>query len=89
MPALWLRGKEPSCQGRRCSFNPMEIPWGRAWQPTPLFLKGKSHGQRSLASYNPWGCKESDTNKVTEHAGMLWMIKGLSSWQIWLGDDCE
>ena len=32
----------------------------RAWQPTPVFLPGESHGQRSLAGYSPWGCKESD-----------------------------
>ena len=37
------------------------IPWWRAWQPTPVFLPGKSHGLRSLAGYSPWGCKESDT----------------------------
>ena len=36
-----------------------------AWQPTPVFLPGESHGQRSLAGYNLAGCKESDT---TEHA---------------------
>ena len=34
-----------------------KIPWRRKWQPTPAFLPGKSHGQRSLASYNPWGYK--------------------------------
>ena len=33
---------------------------GRAWQPTPVFLPGESHGQRSLVGYSPWGCKESD-----------------------------
>ena len=32
----------------------------RQWQPTPVFLPGKSHGQRSLVCYSPWGCKESD-----------------------------
>ena len=31
------------------------------WQPTPVLLPGKSHGQRSLVGYSPWGCKESDT----------------------------
>ena len=36
----------------------------RAWQPTPIFLPGASHGQRRLAGYSPWGCKESD---MTEH----------------------
>ena len=30
------------------------------WQPTPVFLPGESHGQRSLVGYIPWGHKESD-----------------------------
>ena len=38
-----------------------EIPWRRKWQPIPVFLPGESHGQRNLAGYSPWGCKESDT----------------------------
>ena len=37
-----------------------KIPWRMAWQPTPVFLPGESHGLRNLASYNPWGLKESD-----------------------------
>ena len=37
----------------------------RAWQPTPVFLPGESHGQRSLASYRPEGSKELDTSQVT------------------------
>ena len=40
-----------------------KIPWRRAWQPTPLFLLGKSYGPRSLASHSPWGHKESDTTE--------------------------
>ena len=42
----WLSGKEPACQCRRHLFNPWvsKIPWRRAWQPTPLFLPGKSYG---------------------------------------------
>jgi len=47
--------KEPTCQCRRhkrCGFDPW-IPWRRAWQPTPVFLPGESHGQRSLAGYSP------------------------------------
>ena len=36
------------------------FPWSRKWQPTPVFLPGKSHGQRSLVGYNAWGHKESD-----------------------------
>ena len=61
----WLSGKEPTCRCRRCGFNPWvrKIPWRRAWLPTPIFLPGKSHGQRSLAGYHPWGCKGSDTTE--------------------------
>ena len=40
-----------------------KIPWRRKWQPTPVFLPGESHGWRSLVSYSPRGCKESDTTK--------------------------
>jgi len=36
-----------------------KIPWRREWQPTPVFLPGESHGQRSLAGYSPWGLEES------------------------------
>ena len=59
----WLSGKESTCRCRRHRFDPWlrKIPWNRKWQPTPVFLLGKSHGQRSLAGYSPWGCKESDT----------------------------
>ena len=34
--------------------------WSRKWQPIPVFLPGKFHGQRSLVGYSPWGHKESD-----------------------------
>ena len=37
--------------------------WRREWQPTPIFLPGESHGQRSLAGFSPWGHKESDTTE--------------------------
>ena len=40
--------------------------WRREWQPTPVFLPGEFHGQRSLMGYSPWGCKESDmTERLT------------------------
>ena len=38
-----------------------KIPWRRKWQLTPVFLPGKSHGQRSLTGYSPWVAKELDT----------------------------
>ena len=48
-------------------FNPWgwEDPWRRAWQPTPVFLSGESHGQRSPAGYGPWGHKELDMTETT------------------------
>ena len=62
----WCNGKESACQCRRCMFDPWvgKITWRRKWQPTPVFLPGKSHGQKSLAGYSPWGHKELD---ATEH----------------------
>ena len=49
-------------QYRKEGFDPWvgKIPWSRKWQPTPVFLPGKSHGQRSLADYSP-GDHESQT----------------------------
>ena len=53
----------------RDTFNPWvrKIPWRRKWQPTPVFLPGKSHGQRSLAGYSPWGCKRVRHDLATKH----------------------
>ena len=62
------KGKEPACQCRRhkrCGFDPWvgKIPWRRKWHPTPVLLPGKSHGQRSLVGYSPWGREELDTTE--------------------------
>ena len=48
----WCSGKGLACQCRRRGFNPwvQKVPWSRKWQPAPVFLPGKSHGQRSLAA---------------------------------------
>ena len=40
-----------------------KIPWRRKWQPTPVFLPGESHGQRSFTGYSPQGCKMLDTTE--------------------------
>ena len=54
----------------RPGFNPwvVKIPWRRAWQSTPVFLPGESHGQRSLEGCSPWGCKETDTTELVSTA---------------------
>ena len=53
----WFSGQGSASPCRRNRFDPWvrEIPWRRQWQPTPVFLPGKSHGQRSLEGYSPWG----------------------------------
>jgi len=43
-----------------------EIPWRRKWQPTLVFLPRKSHGQRRLMGYSPWGCKTVGHDLVTK-----------------------
>ena len=60
----------------RSVFHPWvrKIPWRREWQPTPVFLPGKPHGQRSLTGYSPWGHKELDTaDRRTLSLFTLWM----------------
>ena len=60
-------------EGRRCKrlrFNPQvgKIPCRRKWQPTPVFLPGKSLGQRNLTGHSPWGRKESEvTERLSTH----------------------
>ena len=61
-------GKESTYQSRRRKgrrFDPRvgKIPWRRKWQPTPVFLLREYCGQRNLANYSPWACKESDTTE--------------------------
>ena len=48
----------------------------RKWQPTPVFLPGKSHGWRILLGYSPWGCKESDMTEL--HSFILSPYYGMS-----------
>ena len=60
-------GKESACQCERHGFDPWvrKISWRGAWQSTPAFLPGESHGQRSLVGYSPRGHKESDMTEAT------------------------
>ena len=73
-------GKEPTCQCRRHMFDPWleKIPWRKAWQPTPVFLPGESHGQRSLVGYSPQSHKKLDVTEATQLVGI-----GLAApWQV-------
>ena len=87
----WFSGKESTCQCRRCGFNPwvVKIPRKRKWPPTPVFLPRKSHRQRSLVGYSPWGLKELDmtdwahVRKAVFRGGNLKTEKG----GIWLKMD--
>ena len=69
----WLSGKESTCQGRRLSFDPQfrEMPWSTKWQPTPVLLPGKSHGQRNLVGYSPQCCRRVGHDLVTKQQHKL------------------
>ena len=60
-------GKESACNAGETYLQ--SLVWGelleREWLPTPVFLPGEFHGERSLVDYSPWGCKESDMKEVT------------------------
>ena len=64
----WFSGRVFTCQCKRCEFYTWvrKIPWRRKWQPTLVFLSGKSHEQRSLAGYSPWGCKRVENSFSTK-----------------------
>ena len=56
-PHFWFK----EFQKEFCLFLLVRIYyWRRKWQPTPVFLPGKSHGRRCLSVFSPWGCKELD-----------------------------
>ena len=77
-------GKELTWKCRRHKrrrFSPWvgKIPWRRRWQPTPVFLPGESHGQRSLVVYSPWDHKESDMTEATQHMGTHGVYRRLAN----------
>ena len=79
----WLSVRESTCQcrrHRRCRFDPWvgQIPWRGKWQPVPVFLPRKFHGQRSLEGYSPWGHKESDTTEGLNN-NMYWQHSPLAA----------
>ena len=75
-----LRGKESACQCRRRTFDlcVRKILWRKEWLPTPVFLPGEFHGQRSLMGYHLWGCKELNMTWQLNSNKRLW---GMVEWQ--------
>ena len=70
MEELGFRGGSVVKNLQRCKCDPWvrKIPWRRKWQPTPVFLPGKSHGQRSRTGYSPGGCKRVRHNLGTNNS---------------------
>ena len=80
-----------------------KIPWNWEWQPTPVFLPGKSHGQRSLAVCSPWGHRDTtehahtcnltrqknDTERCCIYKIFCWPTLILLVKGVWLADDLE
>ena len=58
-----IRASQPETQESWVPSLGLEDPWRRKWQPTPVFLPGESHGQRSLMGYSSKGRKKSDMTK--------------------------
>ena len=75
-PAKSQEGQFGSC--RRLRFDPwvQEIPCRKKWQPTPMLLPRKSHGQRTLAGYGPKGCKEEGTTEQTDKMPCSTLMNG-------------
>ena len=94
----WPSGKESAYQYRRHGFSPWvrKIPWSRKWPPAPVFLPGKSHGQRSLAGYSHrvaksriWLHARTQGRRITEGAdsvqsGWTAVRSGHTSWLLFV-----
>ena len=89
--AQWLKKKSLANSGDSGEVGLIpglgRSPGGGKWQPTPVFLPQKFHGQRSLAGYSPWGRKESYVTKwLSTHTVLSWGIysetqKGAKTWE--------
>ena len=94
LASWWHSAKDSTClskRHKRCEFDPWvrKMPWGRKWQPAPVFLPGKFHGQRGLAGYSPWGRKELDmTEQPSTHAHTLVLSFWPEDWGWWAQQKC-
>ena len=69
----------PAMQETQVQSLSQENTWRREWQPTPVFLPGEFHGQRSRAGYSPWNLKESDTTEQLTYTYWCVFLKLLLS----------
>ena len=78
---IWLSSKEPACNAGDIGsiLGSGRSPGRRKWQPTPVFLSGNSHGQRSLAGYSSWGSQESVMTIYTYTLGLPRWLSGKGS----------
>ena len=83
----WLSGKDFRLQYWRPRFGlwVRKIPWRRKWQPTPVFLAGKPHGQMNLVGYSPWDRKRDtieqlNNNNIKMHRRLFGVLRGLLQW---------
>ena len=60
-----------------------KIPWRREWHPTPVFLPGEFHEQRSLVGYSPWGLRESDTTERLTLTFIVLVVLGIYFNHVW------
>ena len=85
LPFVLAGGMEISRSHRRSGFDPWvgKTPWRRKWQPTPVFLPGRFHRQRSLTGFSPYGHKESDTTEQLS-LEITWIIseRGRRQWEV-------
>ena len=78
-------GENPPANGWRCEFNPWvgKIPWRREWPPTPVFLLGESHEQRSLVGCSPRDHKELDTTEqLKNNSSVRYGLAFMFSWSL-------
>ena len=79
----WLRWQRVRLQCRRLGWDlwVRKIPWRKEWLPTPVFLPGESHKQRSFVGYSHWGYTKLDTTERLSSLGSL----GLKWWKMYTG----
>ena len=90
-PNLWKLGIHATVltgeRGLPCGFEPLfgKVPWRREWHPTPVFLPGESHGQRSLGGYSSWGLKRVGHDCALMHSCPFSISLSHPEWSLEIG----